>query len=331
MSSGAPTDRHLALSGVRRYLYAGIPGDILVPGSPEAYLLVAAAGRSISILVRAAGSAAVPDLHAYQHLDADTVHWRQEHWLRLSVRTLHRLEDLYPLLCLVLDAIQLHGRSFATAINEALDAYREMLVQRGALSEARQIGLLGELLALKHLTRALGATRASAAWVAGDNEEHDFALDHVDVEVKTTAASRRAHWISSTTQLEPKPWRSLYLLSFQITRAGLGEGYTLPELVNLTRAQAGSAEPEVSQNLIEAGYRDQDADLYPTRWSLRDRPVVYLVDTEFPALVPSRLAAIVPQSSLVTALSYQLDLQTYQPSEPPEELLGLTVIEERIE
>lgn len=328
MSSEVPTDRHLTLSGVRRYLQAGTPGDILVPGPPDAYLVIAGAGRGIWILVRASGSAAVPDLRSYEHLDTDTVHWRQEHWLRLTVRTVHRLEDLYPLLCLVLDAIQLHGRSFAAAVNEALDAYHDVLVQRGALSEAAQIGLVGELLALRHLTGVLGAERAAAAWVAGDDEEHDFALDHVDVEVKTTASSRRAHWISSTTQLEPKSGRRLYLLSFQITRAGLGEGHTLPALANAARDRAGSAEPEVSHNLSGSGYRDRDADLYPIRWSLRDWPVTYLIDAGFPALTPSRLAAAVPQASRVTALSYQLDLETYRPSEPPEELLGLTTFEE---
>ncbi|MCE3551331.1 PD-(D/E)XK motif protein [Pseudonocardia sp. RS11V-5] len=315
---------------MQRYLQAGLSGDVLIPGRPEAYLIVAAVTRTLSIHVGmgSGGSRVVPDLSTYQHLDADTVYWRGSHWFRLSVRTTHRLEDLYPLLCLVLDAIQLNGRSFAAAVNDALDSYRELLVQRGALSEADQIGLVGELLTLKHLITSLGPDAAVDAWVGGKREEHDFSLSSDDLEVKTTAADRRTHWISSATQLEPKPGRDLYLLSLQITRAGAGPGSTLPELVDSVRVLSGPAEPHVARQLVAGSYRDTDADLYPTRWTLRSPPITLLVDAGFPALTSERLVQAVPRAALITSVSYQLDLETYPASTPPRELVGLVAPKE---
>lgn len=318
--------RHLAVAGIRRYLELGVPGELLVPGPPDAYLVVESTARTVAVHVAAGGP--VPDLSRYENLRADSIFWKRRHWLRLSVSSAFKFEDLYPLLCLVLDGIQLNGQSFAASVIDALAAYEEVLTRRRSMSEADQIGLLGELLVVEGLMRRIGPAPTLASWLGSVAEEHDFSLDQIDVEVKTTSKERRSHWISSLSQLEPKLSRALYLLSLQITRAGSGPGRSLVDLVGAVRALAPNSRSSLDPLIEARGFRDGDADLYPTRWVLRTQPIFYLVDESFPAITSTSLPRAVPRPDLVTALNYQLDLTDYPPSVAPPGLLGLLDSEE---
>lgn len=309
-------DRHLDLERIERYLAQHVPGTVLVEGDPDALLVIEPAISQLSVMVPLVGPA--PDLTRYRQLDAHKVDHDGRRWHRLTARGSHALGDLYPVLRAVLDRVQLDHLPFADAVDQVLDVYRDLLTTRSSLIDTQQIGLTGELLTLRVLMHRLGSADALQSWLGPLGEEHDFALREADVDVKTTTTEMRAHWISSTTQLMPRPDRPLYLLSIQLTRAGSDNGLSLPELVSDVRSAAGADHSALLETrLREVGYRDQDADLYTDVRAYRNPPLCFRIDDGFPALTQPRLEQAVPQAQRVMEYRYRVDLTGLPPSPPP--------------
>jgi hypothetical protein len=74
--------------------------------------------------------------------------------------------------------------------------------------------------------------------------------------------------------------------------------------------------------LTAAGWSIDDADLYSTRWTSRSTPRAYLVDKSFPAITAEALAAAVPNSGLLSDVTYRVDVTDLQPNKLPEPLSG---------
>ena len=227
--SSASVSRHIGIEGVKEYMELGVPGTLRVDGDPTGYLVIDPAGKRLAIQLPADGQ--LPNCARYENVDATRVTRNGTDWNQLSVTAGDRLEDLYPLLCQVLDRVQLEGQAFSAAVLDVLRVYRNVLSHRSGLSEADQVGLFGELLVLRHLVAMTGADSAMARWLGPSSEEHDFAFDQFDFEVKTTTGERRRHWISSLSQLTPTEGKQLFLISIQITGAG-AQGQSLPMLVD---------------------------------------------------------------------------------------------------
>lgn len=317
----AGAGRHLASERIQEYLRTGTPGTVRVAGSPMAYLVIDPPHRRLAIQVPANGP--LPEVGRYERLAAVTVERGGKRWHELRMDGADRLTNLYPLLCLILDQVQLHGAEFAAAVDEALRIYGSVLDERMVLSDTQQIGLVGELLALEHLFGSIGPDSALAAWCGPDAAEHDFSLPLCDVELKTTTSEARHHWISSATQLTSRPDRGLYLVSIQVTSAGAAPGWSLPSLVEEVRVSALHRQHNVDLELRDRGYRDTDADLYDRRWALRSPPACYLVDDDFPALTPDRIAAAVPHAHRLLEYRYRLDLTGFATTSMPTDLAGL--------
>ena len=135
------------------------------------------------------------------------------------------------------------------------------------------------------------------------------------MEVKTTVSERRVHMIGSLTQLLAKPGRSLYILSLQFTRAGLGPGKTLTRgggrraCRRLAHSRLRSW-PELEARLERAGWRADHGPYYRTRWSLRKSARLIAVDETCPLIVPGTLASLgASRLSRIVQLSYRVDLE----------------------
>ena len=109
----------------------------------------------------------------------------------------------YPVLRAVADHIQLDGIDVMSALSSTIRLLDQLLRRDVGLSVEREIGLLGELLVLYKLCTRLAIADAIATWRSSESEEHDFSIYGMDVEVKTTSAERRTHWISSLTATRP--------------------------------------------------------------------------------------------------------------------------------
>ncbi|OQQ26350.1 hypothetical protein A6411_18925 [Prescottella equi] len=226
----------------------------------------------------------------------------------------------YSFIAAVVDAMK-SGQTLAVATHGSVRTFKDLLAKRRGLTPEREQGLIGELLLLSHLLDTVGEHEAIQAWLGPQSEEHDFVLAACDAEVKTTVSEKRVHLINSATQLQPSPQRVLWLISIQLTKAGAaGDSTSLAMLVGAIRGRLGGGRERFLEYLVSLGWRDDDADLYQTRYMLRSRPAAYLVDEEFPAITQPRIDMVVPQPHFVGGISYRIDVSSLPASEPPQPL-----------
>jgi len=262
--------------------------------------------EEIELRTPAAGSQ--PEVTAFERLSFARVQRSGAEWFRLVVDARDMHYEAYVLLESIVDQLK-SGASFRHAVSEAVSALRDLLAGRSRLTEEKILGLVGELLVLTRAIDGLGEEAAIGAWLGPLAEEHDFAFEQFDAEVKTTKSESRVHVIGSETQLEPEPGRPLYLVSIQLTRAGLAEhGFTLPSVIADVRSRLDQTRRTFDAAIEGLGWRDADADLYKVRYQLRSTPRAYLVDDEFPAITSARLDQVVPKRPHVGSVTYRVNV-----------------------
>ena len=299
---------------IEDYLVQGLDGVLGVAGSPTGRLLISPHHQTLA--VQFSRGLRAPNVVEFENLSFDVITDEQGTWHQLAVQLDDNLDEVYALLCAILDRVQLSGQSFAEAIEESLDSLTGILAVRHSLTREKQVGLFGELWILLSLAESRGGAAAMDSWRGPLGEEHDFGMSDADLEVKSTTGERREHWISTTTQLVPTGDRPLYLLSIQLTAAALDAGHTLPSLVASARSKLATQVVRLDAVLTRLGYRDRDSDLYHSRWALRTPPAFYQVGLQFPAVTQERLEAVVPSAERIKDLRYRVDLTGLVPSPP---------------
>lgn len=301
------TDRHLDASTFERYLEMDVPLEFAVEGHPRVHVFIDPTTPAVGIRIPDDGTRPESRL---EHLVARKVFRDDAQWTEVFITQQELFLDGYPLLCAIIDRLQLQNMPTDEAVAETLRVLGRILQRIDGLTAEKEIGLLGELLVLTKLTDPLGAVAAVDAWCGPDAEEHDFALDGFDLEVKTTQGERRAHWISSWTQLDESPVRPLWLLSLQVTRSGPTAGRTLPGYIEHVRATVGPgvALDMLDQKLDRTGWRSAMAPTMHTRWLLRSTPTVHRVSVRFPRLTRAAVDTDAVDIGRITDLRYRIDL-----------------------
>lgn len=303
--------RHLDRAGLSEYLAAGAHAALKIVGSPVLYLVVDPPGHTLRLRAPHAQNK-LPDVGAYRNLSAEIIHWNDAQWCQLSISGPIIL-DAYPVLLSIADRIQKSGAEFAAATRASLDAFREILAAGRGLSEEAETGLFGEVLILRHFLKTLPEQSAIDAWRGHGSEEHDFGLSDFDLEVKTTTSESRRHWINSLTQLRPTLARPLFLVSLQVTGAGV-DGLRLADLIEQT--EAITPEPlrgALRAKLSEAGWQEAISPTHARRFRLRTNPAVYAVAGDFPVLTPETLKTA---SNAIVQVRYMIDLSHVAPASP---------------
>lgn len=324
MTAPRPSDRHLRPEGMAEYLAAGVPALVPIAGDPSVFLVVDPPLQRVAVRVPwSAGE--LPDLRAYRHLTAETTVRDGARWAEFAATGDDVLLGAYPVLCAVADRVQQQGMPFALAVRDVLGTYHELLRGLGRLTDQEEVGLFGELFVLDHLIGELQEEDAISAWRGAASEEHDFGFGDDDVEVKTTIAEARRHWVGTVTQLSPTQQRPLWLLSVQLTTAGLG-GLTLPELIAGVRHKIvdGGVRHQFEERLADVRWSDSQAALYGRRFRLRTDPAAFLVGASFPAITVSNLSAAGLPVERFAAVSYVIDLSGMDPDVPPPILQSIT-------
>lgn len=265
-----------------------------------------------------------PDLSGYRHLSGGHVSSGGTSWFEFAVTGDEYLLDAYPILCAVADRVQLEHLGVSAAVAQVLDSYHELLGSIGRLSDDQEVGLYGELLVLEHLTSVLGEEPAVQSWRGPAAEEHDFGLATSDVEVKSTTRETRHHWIGTVTQLQPTAGRPLWLVSIQVTSAGIG-GRTLPQLVETLRPQITDAGVRTAfeERLSGMRWNDAHAPLYRRAFRLRTTPAAYAVEGQFPAVTMTALNKAGVPTERILQVAYQVDLTGLPSGLGPHELRQL--------
>lgn len=326
MTTSESSQRHLSRDGLSEYLRSGAPSVVKIDGNPAVYLVIEPLLKRLVLRTPLTGKP-VPDLATYQHISAEAIYWNDAQWVELRIEG-EMITDAYPVLCSIADRIQLQSLDFRTAVTGALSSLHELLAGAQRLSEQQEIGLFGELLLVKHLLGTMATAEAMASWRGPEGEEHDISLSDGDVEVKSTTAEERCHWIGDVRQLEPTIGRRLWLLSIQLTEAGVG-GSSLSDLIDELRAllAAGTSLEEFERKLDAVGWRDDTANLYVRRLRLRSKPECYEIDGDFPAITPQRLAAAGLDQSRFVQIRYMIDLNGLKAASDVPEFLSTMSIE----
>ena len=292
-----------SLRMVTDYWDQGLPGQLAVIGFPTVWLAIDSRRRSLAL--RAVADDQVPRVVDRQSLSTHAFLVDGQRFFELAVDVTDNLADAYDFLLNVADRMQLERMTFNAAVTDAIDAFGAILARGGRLTTEQEVGLVGELLLLRSLLLTTGED-AVGAWTGPLDQEHDFRLPDQDIEVKSTQAEQRIHWISSLTQLLASPDRPLHLLSIQLTTGAPGVGSTLSDVLDAALQAAGD-QAGALHGLIHRLFPSLDASLYSARWSLRSTPMWFDINDQFPRLTPSALTGL-PHADHVIDVRYRLNL-----------------------
>jgi hypothetical protein len=230
--------------------------------------------------------------------------WVEEGLLRLAV-TLERpdLREIFEILAVDLISVAVASSSGQSAIQQVvrrLESWQACLrARRGGLQRDEQAGLFGELAVLEKLALQIGPPQAITAWTGPLDGIHDFQLDGLAVEVKSTIGVSHQIRISRLDQLDADGLDQLLLARMRFHEAP--EGMTLPEVVGNLRKTINDAHPasidEFSERIMRTGYLDEDADFYaPTRVVLSDFHL-FTVGHGFPRLTRAQVPPAVVEAT----------------------------------
>ncbi|MFI9449526.1 PD-(D/E)XK motif protein [Amycolatopsis sp. NPDC052450] len=317
--------RHVSAEGFDQLLGGGVPVVLPVPGAPEAFVFIEPRAQELGLRIEISTNDDAPDT-GLRNIFARIALRHGKNYFEVVVRTPELFHDAYPVLCSVADRVQLGGMSPAQALHATLDRMSSLLRVPDSLPRDREIGLFGELLVLGGLIERLGASAAVEAWCGSQNEEHDFGLPDLDLEVKTTTSESRTHWIESLTQLVPKVGRPLWLVSHQLTTAGVGAGLGLPDLVDAVSARIGPGydQDRFADALSQAGWRDDYRERLTARWTRRATSRGYEVTDAFPRLTPEDLRDRGVVMDRITEIHYRIDLDGFASTHEPPEIVRLS-------
>lgn len=306
MTTSGEHPTHLDPRTVEEYFRLGVKTAFVLLSSPIVRMQIDPSREEIELMTPANGSD--PEVTAFERLSFARVVQGGQEWFRLTVDAHDMHYEGYVLIESVVDQLRA-GASFRHSVSEAIFALKDLVASRRRLTEEKELGLIGELLVLRHLVETTGETTAIGSWLGPLAEEHDFALASFDAEVKTTKSESRTHLIGSDTQLEPSPGRPLHLISIQVTRAGNADaGFTLGALITDLRSRLDQTLRTFDAALEGLGWHDSDADLYKVAYSLRSTPRAYFIDDRFPAITSARLDQVVPQRAHVSSVTYRVNV-----------------------
>jgi hypothetical protein len=325
MSAGQ-LNRHLSPGTLLDHWNSGVPVRIPVAGEPHLALLINPLKSCLTLRTPVAAQA-TPRANALANIRVEVSVDNGVRYLDISTTDDRLIIEGYAMLSAIADRIQLDGADPLRALEETLATWRSILATRLRMTAEAEVGLVGELMVLEALIGG-GGSMSAASWRGGDAEEHDFGLPDVDAEVKTTAGERRQHWIHGLGQLVPTGKTPLWLLSLQITRAGAGDGRTLPELIDELSALVTVGERNRFERVLhQLGWQEDQRDLFPERWRLRSIPAAFRVDHTFPRLTAADLTRASVDVSAIRQVSYEIDLTERSPSKDPPASLTKTLAE----
>ncbi|MCG3774136.1 MAG: hypothetical protein JW395_0953 [Nitrospira sp.] len=303
--------RHLRWNTFQRRIADGLPSVEPVAGTPRVMLFIDAGGARIGVRFHAC-EPRMP-LSPLSEVSIRVVGAGSRRVAEVSTTNRLLYRDFYIFCCAVADRVQLNNQPVRQAIAETLGAWSALLSQRSLLSRESQIGLLGVLLFLTRLAAAIGWKNAVKSWQGPAAEEHDFAVDGLDLEVKTTLSERRVHQIGSVTQLMPKLRRRLVLISIQLTPVAGKSGSSLADTVANVLASVTEKAPESVDTLrallAQVGWDETDAAHYCQPYRLRTALAAIEVDRSCPAIVPKTLARLGKHlTSRIESVSYAVDV-----------------------
>lgn len=230
----------------------------------------------------------------------------QRQYLDLACQKAHLNNVFTHLAEEVLDLLRDGTAQPLQACRQTLQRWRELLDREASniLSTEALCGLFGELW---HLARIAEQNAQSiSAWQGPHGARHDFTVDGVALEVKTTA--RRDEWkfrVHGLAQLEQPRDARLYLCAMRLELNG-ASGSTVPDLIQAVLG-AGVDRRDLVDRLLRVGYDQRDEAHYrQLRLDIVDWRL-YEVAASFPRLTSASFNPPEPPPG-VSDIHYTVDL-----------------------
>ena len=303
--------RHLTWETFRQeMLEPGLPARFTLGTNPPVWLSIRGRSLSLSTPVSVVRAPPVSPLRQIRIACG-----REQSTTVLEMAT--DREDLYRefffLALSITDRIQGLNQEPYQAFSEALDTWKLLLQAAAKMSDDQQLGLMGELWALKRLVSRLGAAGLDA-WTGPRGEPHDFRVEKCELEVKSTRSVTRMHIINGLAQLMASRGCELYLISLQWEPAGAADGRTLPMLIADLRGDLASSPPALTlfNGLLRERlyYREEDAPLYEERLRLRTAARLVRVNKACPKVTSAMISdAIGEPAARISDVTYRINLE----------------------
>jgi hypothetical protein len=113
MPEADDAERHVPYSAVEAYAQEQVSGVWTVAGVPESRIQLSPAQHTITLLVEVVDNVGGPGLNGLANLDYSLEDVAGTMWHRLDVTYEDNLAEVYPVLCTVVDRVQVKGESFA--------------------------------------------------------------------------------------------------------------------------------------------------------------------------------------------------------------------------
>lgn len=187
----------------------------------------------------------------------------------------------------IIEAVVCHGREPWRAVAAIIRAWQSAWKPvRQTMDKSVQTGLFGELLVLRRLIIPILGPVAVDYWSGPEAEKHDFVLDRLHIEVKTTRKNRPEHEVSRIDQLRVSPGLQLLFVSVQLEESIGGNESLASEVdavVELLQGDAAALDLFMTKMANMGWSEDVRNSGELLRFFLRGADV-YAVDEDFPRL-----------------------------------------------
>jgi hypothetical protein len=194
---------------------------------------------------------------------------------------------------------------------KVIDRWKRILSleSRQKLSLIEQIGLIGELICLKHFLE-IDVLQDLSSWTGPDGGVHDFEFAHQSIEVKTTSSpGSKTINISGLWQLEQIDEVPLLLLHLEIRPDPMGT--TIGNLYDSIVSIAGDQEDRLNLLLLNVGFDPNKRNDYSNFTFSFVQVAAYEIRDDFPKLTSSTLSELDPTGRL-SDVTYSIDLSNME-------------------
>lgn len=255
-------------------------------------------------------------LFSYSELSLEIVSDDTGWVMQISTKTVSLFSEFHRFAEIVTEIFEQPDQTAYSAFDLAICNWQSLVSSKNFLTSDQQLGLYGELIFLLALIQVRGSDSISA-WTGRDPiiaDRHDFRLDAISLEVKTTRSTQRIHVIHGLGQLQPSLEHSLFILSLRLENAGLGMGKSLADLVKIIRFNLKQEVDQLSKfesKLENAGYKDPDEKHYQDKLILADLPMLIMVDEYCPRITNEIISlSLTPEiSGRISDVSYRVNFE----------------------
>lgn len=183
------------------------------------------------------------------------------------------------------------------------------------LSQEERRGLIGELFLLRnHLLTRWDQESAISSWKGCRGANHDFQFLLGSIEVKTTSSNTpHSFHVANIRQLD-SPGQGQLFVFFVLVEENEAGNVSLPEVIDSLRIKLeGVALEAFEDNLVEAGYLENQKQNYSSpRYSIR-RERFFRVDEDFPRLLEESLPSGVEEVRYQVAIAACTPFEVFPP------------------